>query len=272
MFHYIVSITIILIFLMALILYVSLDKKVVYKTLQNKHVVVTGGSSGIGKAAAIEAAKLGANVTIIGRDIAKLKIAVSEIIEHCMDKSEQKIQYAALDVTSKYETISQCLSKLESDVGPIFMLVNCAGTCVCGQFENMKEQDIKMMIDLNYFGTAYPTRYVLKPMKERDEGLIVFVSSEAAFIGIYGYSAYSAAKWALRGLAESLIMELVGTNVRLTLAFPPDTDTPGFEKEELTKPEETKLISGSGGLHSADVIGKKIIQDAMVNIIGNKHL
>ncbi|CAH0752616.1 unnamed protein product [Diatraea saccharalis] len=237
MFHYIVSITIILIFLMALILYVSLDKKVVYKTLQNKHVVVTGGSSGIGKAAAIEAAKLGANVTIIGRDIAKLKIAVSEIIEHCMDKSEQKIQYAALDVTSKYETISQCLSKLESDVGPIFMLVNCAGTCVCGQFENMKEQDIKMMIDLNYFGTAYPTRYVLKPMKERDEGLIVFVSSEAAFI-----------------------------------AFPPDTDTPGFEKEELTKPEETKLISGSGGLHSADVIGKKIIQDAMVNIIGNKHL
>ncbi|RVE54926.1 hypothetical protein evm_000293 [Chilo suppressalis] len=242
----------------------SLDKKVVYKTLKNKHVVVTGGSSGIGKATAIEAAKLGANVTIIGRDVTKLKCAVSEIIAQCMDKSTQSIQYAALDVTSEYEVISKCIADLETDIGPIFMLVNCAGTCICGQFEDMKVQDIKMMIDLNYFGTAYTTRYVLKSMKERDEGMIVFVSSEAAFIGIYGYSAYSATKWAVRGLAESLFMELVGTNVRLTLAFPPDTDTPGFEKEELTKPKETKLISGCGGLQSADNIGKKIIQDAMI--------
>lgn len=81
--------------------------------------------------------------------------------------------------------------------------------------------------------------------------------------GIYGYSAYSAGKWAVRGLAESLIMELVGTGVQLTLAFPPDTDTPGLAQEELTKPMETKLISGTGGLHSPDKIGKQIIEDAM---------
>jgi 3-dehydrosphinganine reductase len=62
-------------------------------------------------------------------------------------------------------------------------------------------------------------------------------------------------------------MELIGTGIRLTLAFPPDTDTPGFEKEQLTKPNETKLISGSGGLHSPDEIGKKIIHDAMVIIL-----
>lgn len=86
----------------------------------------------------------------------------------------------------------------------------------------------------------------------------------AIFLGIYGYSAYGAAKWAVRGLAESVFMELTGTNVRLTLAFPPDTDTPGFEKEELTKPKETKLISGSGGLHTAEDVGKKMIQDALV--------
>lgn len=85
--------------------------------------------------------------------------------------------------------------------------------------------------------------------------------------GIYGYSAYSAGKWAVRGLAESLNMELVGTNVRLTLAFPPDTDTPGFQNEELSKPLETKLISGSGGLHTPELVGKKIIQDALVSIL-----
>lgn len=60
-------------------------------------------------------------------------------------------------------------------------------------------------------------------------------------------------------------MELIGTNVRLTLAFPPDTDTPGFQKEELTKPKETKLISGSGGLHSPETVGRKLLVDALVS-------
>lgn len=59
-------------------------------------------------------------------------------------------------------------------------------------------------------------------------------------------------------------MELVGTNVRLMLAFPPDTDTPGFKTEELTKPKETKLISESGGLQSPEDVGKKMLQDALV--------
>ncbi|KPJ19811.1 3-ketodihydrosphingosine reductase [Papilio machaon] len=261
---FVIVISLILVLISALLvtLHFGLDKKVVYKNLQFKHVVITGGSSGIGKAVAEEAAKLGAHVTIIGRDIAKLESAVKDI-SVCKSNDEQKIQYAALDITSDYSSIEKCLSSLEVDIGPIFMLINCAGMCICGQFESMKVEDIKQMIDLNYFGTAYPTRYVLKGMKKRNEGIIVFVSSEAALLGIYGYSAYSAAKWAVRGLAESVLMELVGTDVRLMLAFPPDTDTPGFKQEELTKPKETKLISGSGGLQSPESVGKKMLLDAM---------
>ncbi|CAK1585408.1 unnamed protein product [Parnassius mnemosyne] len=257
------TIIVLLICVLAIILYLCLDKKIIYKNLKSKHVVVTGGSSGIGKAAAVEAAKLGAHVTIIGRDEQKLKSAVMDISNVCIAQDEQKIQYAVLDVTSDYLSIEKSLSALEINIGPIFMLINCAGMCICGQFENMKVENIKQMIDLNYFGTAYPTRYVLKGMKDRNEGIVVFVSSEAALLGIYGYSAYSAAKWAIRGLAESVLMELVGTNVRLMLAFPPDTDTPGFQIEELTKPKETKLISGSGGLQSPEEVGKKMIHDAL---------
>lgn len=84
------------------------------------------------------------------------------------------------------------------------------------------------------------------------------------FTGIYGYSAYSGGKWAVRGLAEALFMELIGTGVRLTLAFPPDTDTPGLKNEDLTKPKETKLISGSAGLQSPENVAKSMIHDAMV--------
>ncbi|VVD03289.1 unnamed protein product [Leptidea sinapis] len=254
-------VTIIVVFVC--VLYFSLERKIVYKNLWNKHVIITGGSSGIGRAASIEAAKLGANVTIIGRDVNKLSEVVEEITDKHIVSKEQKIQYASLDITSDYKTIETCLSELELKVGPIFMLVNCAGMCLCGQFEDMNVDDIKHMIDLNYFGTAYPTKYVLPGMKKRNEGLIVFVSTEAALLGIYGYSAYGAAKWAIRGLAESIFMELVGTNVRLTLAFPPDTDTPGFKNEELTKPKETKLISGSGGLHCPEEVGRKMMYDAL---------
>lgn len=167
---------------LAFAVYYSSEKKIVYSDLKDKHVVVTGGSSGIGKAAAEEAARLGAHVTIIGRDVSKLNSALDEIIK-CRLNKDQKIQFASLDLTTDYNSIAKCLSDLEATVAPIFMLVNCAGMCICGQFEQMKHEDIKQMIDLNYFGTAYPTRYVLPGMKSRGEGIVVFVSSEAALLG-----------------------------------------------------------------------------------------
>lgn len=244
-------------------LHAYLDKKVIYKDLRNKHVVVTGGSSGIGKSAAGEAARLGANVTIIGRDVGKLKNAVEEISAKSLDKRNQKIRYSALDVTSDYKIIEKCFSSLEEEVGPIFMLINCAGACICGQFSEMSVTDIKGMVDLNYFGTAYPTRCVLPKMKERNEGIIVFVSSEAALLGIYGYSAYSGGKWAVRGLAEAISMELVGSKVRLMISFPPDTDTPGLQQEDLTKPVITKLISRAAGLYSPETVGRQMVHDAL---------
>lgn len=172
-------------FCLGVVINFSLDKKIVYKHLKGRHVVITGGSSGIGKAAAIEAAKLGAHVTIIGRDVSKLTEAVKEVKAAGAD-SNQKIQHAALDVTSDFNVIQECFSLLEETVAPIFMLVNCAGMCICGQFHKMKVEAIKQMVDLNYFGTAYPTRCVLPGMIERNEGLIVFVSSEAALIGESG--------------------------------------------------------------------------------------
>lgn len=90
-------------------------------------------------------------------------------------------------------------------------------------------------------------------------------ASQAALAGIYGFSIYSATKFALRGLAETVSMELKPYNVSVTLALPPDTDTPGFERENVGKPIETMLISESGGLYRPDVVAKKILDDALVS-------
>lgn len=91
------------------------------------------------------------------------------------------------------------------------------------------------MIRVNYLGAVYCTKSVVEPMKQRKFGRIVFVSSQAGQIGIFGYTAYSPTKFALRGLAEALQMELKPYNVYITMAYPPDTNTPGLETENLLK-------------------------------------
>jgi 3-dehydrosphinganine reductase len=100
-------------------------------------------------------------------------------------------------------------------------------------------------------------------MKAAKEGIVVLTASLAGLFGVYGYSAYAATKFALRGLAETVHMEVKHCNVSVTLACPADTDTPGFANEEKSKPEETKIISGSGGLMKPEDVAKKIMSDAL---------
>lgn len=233
------------------------------RSLDKKHVVITGGSSGIGKAVAIEVARMGANVTLIARNEEKLQAAKSEVVRNCVHPEQQKVQYFSVDVSGSYEAIEKALDAAEEDLGPIYMLVNCAGMAICGKLEDTSVADIKYLIDLNYLGSLYPTKVLVPRMKCRGEGVIVLVSSQAGLLGIYGLTAYSATKFALRGLAEALHMECKPYNVSVCLSLPPDTDTPGLVNEEKSKPLETRLISESAGLMQPDVVAKNLINDAL---------
>ncbi|XP_067005194.2 3-ketodihydrosphingosine reductase isoform X2 [Anabrus simplex] len=169
------------------------------QTLDKKHVVITGGSSGIGKSVAIEVARMGANVTLIARDVQKLESAKLEVTKNCLNPDHQIVQYISLDVGDNYDAVEKALHAAEDDMGPIYLLVNCAGMAICGRLEDTSVSDIKC-----------------KPY-----------------------------------------------NVSVTLALPPDTDTPGFANEEKTKPLETRLISQSAGLLSPQVVAKQLIKDTM---------
>ncbi|XP_017761187.1 PREDICTED: 3-ketodihydrosphingosine reductase [Eufriesea mexicana] len=233
------------------------------KDVNNKHVVVTGGSSGIGKCVAILAAKHGAHVTIIARDIQKLKIARNEIIHACRDKDVQKVEYLSLDIGEDYNAVEKAFNELERTMGPIYMLVNCAGTAIGGKIEDTSIADLQNMINTNFLGSYYCIKAVIQRMKASQEGIIVLTSSQAALLGIFGYSAYCSTKFALRGLAESISMEVAPYNISVTLSLPPDTDTPGFAIEELSKPLETKLISETSSLVSPKVVAKGLFKDAL---------
>ena len=233
------------------------------RNVDNRHVVVTGGSSGIGKCVAIIAAKYGAHVTIIARDLQKLEIARNEVIHACKNKDVQRVEYLSLDVGGDYKTVEKALSDVEKTMGPIYMLVNCAGTAICGKIEDTSVADLKKMININFLGSYYCTKAVVQRMKASQEGIIVLTSSQAALLGIFGYSAYCSTKFALRGLAESIAMELAPYNISVTLSLPPDTDTPGFAIEELSKPLETKLISETSALVRPEVVANKLFNDAL---------
>ncbi|KAJ6639717.1 3-ketodihydrosphingosine reductase [Pseudolycoriella hygida] len=255
------------------VLYLMKRKRTKYP-LYGRHVVVTGGSQGIGLWAAIYSAQLGAHVTIIARNVDALKKAKILIEENCKEPNKepfQKINYKSFDLsTSSYQDTCNMLDAVENEITtpdgspvPIYMLVNCAGMAICGTIEDTSAEDAHKMMDLNYFGTYYPTRHCLTKMKKRKQGIIVITASQAALMGIYGYGAYGASKFALRGLAETIAMEATHCGVSVTLALPADTDTPGFAEEEKTKPKETKIISGSGGLAKPKDVAIQIIDDAL---------
>lgn len=141
---------------------------------------------------------------------------------------------------------------------------NCAGFATCGTIEDISIKDAQQMMNINYWGTYYPTKFILPKMKNSGEGIIVITASQAALLGIYGYGPYAASKFALRGLAETISMESSHCGVSVTLALPADTDTPGLANENKSKPTATKEISGSGGLFTPEQVAKQILNDALV--------
>jgi short-subunit dehydrogenase len=116
---------------------------------------------------------------------------------------------------------------------------------------------------LNYFGALNAVRAVLPQMLSRSSGgKIVLVASAAGVCGFAGFSSYAPTKWALRGFGDCLRNELLGTGVTVHVAYPPDTDTPGFERENLTKPPECLAASRAAGhaLYSAESVAESALR------------
>lgn len=128
-----------------------------------------------------------------------------------------------MDLSKNYRDVEKCLTELEENAGTIYMLINCAGMAICGTVDEMSIEDAQRMIDINYWATYFPTRFVLGKMKKLGDGILVITGSQASLLGIYGYGPYAAAKFALRGLAETIAMEVSHTKITVTLALPADT-------------------------------------------------
>ena len=208
-------------------------------SIAGRHALITGGSSGIGLATAIALAGKGARVTVVARRPEPLEAAVTELEGRGADAASFE-----LDVADR-AAVGETFAKVAADRGPVDILVCSAGVARPGYFEELPDEVFREMIDIDYFGTLWPIREVVPAMIERRSGSIVGISSDVGLIGIYGYTAYAAAKFAVRGLLESLRSELAPHGIHVGCCYPPDTDTPQLAWENQFKPEETRAISAT---------------------------
>ena len=225
-------------------------------TLRDHHVVITGGSSGIGLAAALRAAFEGARVSLIARDPGKLESAKAALLAAVPAAS---VATASADVSIAAQ-LSGALQGVEAANGPTDILIASAGIARPGYFDEIAPEVFERTMAVNYLGTVYALKRVLPGMRRRGRGAVVLVSSGAGLLGLFGYTAYSPTKFALRGLAESLRAELHGSGVGVTIVYPPDTDTPQLAEENKTKPPETKALTAEGGLWTADAVARLTIE------------
>jgi 3-dehydrosphinganine reductase len=224
----------------------------------NQHVIITGGSSGIGKATAKLLAQQGANISIIARDRTKLKEAQQEIAAVKINNQQQICTFTA-DV-SEFKEIETAINNAIAQLGNPDILITSAGIARPGYFAEIPLEVFERTMAVNYFGSLYAIRAALLAMERQKRSQIVLISSGAGLIGIFGYSAYAPSKFALRGLAESLRGELKPKGIRVSIVYPPDTDTPQLIAENKTKPPETKKITGTAQTWTAEAVGRAIIK------------
>lgn len=223
-----------------------------------EHVLVTGGSKGIGFHIAASFASRGTySVSILARSEKDLEKAKEELLTRFPNV---RISSFAADTTDPV-SLKRALEEAEGEVGPIDILVCNAGLSIPKLCIDTTMEEYEIQAQVNYLGTVRTTKLVLPSMMDRGTGHIIFVSSVMGVLGFAGYSSYAPTKWAIRGFADCLHNELQGTGIGISVAYPPDTDTPGFEAENQHKSTLCKSVNDALGSKTfpPDIVGSRIV-------------
>lgn len=176
---------------------------------KGKHVLITGGSKGIGYAIACACVKKGCKVTILARSRGDLEKAAKNLhsIECGYPNGGSNVRYYVADTTDT-EQLQKAIADAEVDNGPIDIATCNAGLSIPKLCTQTSMEEYEQQVNVNYLGTVRTVKSVLPGMLKRKSGHIILVSSVVGVLGFAGYSSYAPTKWAIRGFADCLHNEV----------------------------------------------------------------
>jgi len=229
---------------------------------KNKVVVITGASSGIGKACAEEFAKRGATVVLAARQF----VTLCEITADLEKRFGIKALAVQIDVSLE-EDCRHLITQAVLTFGKVDMLINSAGISMRALFNDLDMSVIRKVMEVNFYGTAYCTKFAL-PEILKTKGVIVGVSSAAGYRGLPGRTAYTASKFALNGFMESLRTELLHKDVLVMVA------SPGFTSSNIraTALDKDGNMHGDTNMEEGKMMSSEEVAERIVNgIAGRKR-
>lgn len=204
--------------------------------LKNKNALITGAGKGIGKAIAIALAQEGVNVILVSR-------TQNDVDQLAIETSNLGVKSLALSAdVSDINSINTAVEKALTEFKSIDILINSAGIAAFGKFMELEPDAWERIIQVNLMGTYYTTRAIIPNMIERQTGDIINISSTAGLNGNALTSAYSASKFAVLGLTDSLMQEMRKHNIRVTALTPSTVATDMAKDLNLTDGNPEKVM------------------------------
>lgn len=228
------------------------------QAFRGRRALVTGGSSGIGRAIALRLARHGAHVAILARGEAALAAVLSEL-EAIPQSEPRTFSAVACDVSDA----DRCRAAVDAAIGALGgldLVVNNAGVAHAERFEDTPLDVFRRLLEVNFLGAVHATRAALPTLRAQGRGHVANVSSLAGLVAIYGYAAYAPSKFALTAFSEVLRQELRPHGIGVSVCFPPDTDTPQLAAENRTKPAETRALAGNAALLAPGTVADALLE------------
>jgi 3-dehydrosphinganine reductase len=240
------------------------------KNFADKTIYITGGASGIGLETGERLAALGAHIVVL--DYNPTDVAQSAI-EAARSSSAQRVTRYQLDIADRQEVL-KTVARAAVEAGAPDMVINSAGTGVCGEFATMKFEDFDRVMQVNLYGSRHICEAVLPLMRARGRGKIVLLASMGGVVPVYGYTDYGTSKFAVLGFGECLRYELKSLGIDVVVCCPGEVETPMVVAERQTIHPVTRAMKRLGGTISVEEAVSELIsgiqRDKSIIVLGGK--
>lgn len=223
--------------------------------MNNKLILITGGSSGIGKAAAMQLHSQGAKIILQARNLEKLQNAALEI-----DPSGNSVSYYATDLTDQ-DAVELSAEKIIENEGLPDVIINSAGSGEWLSFKEATLSHFKNTMNSPYLATAFTCKVFFDKLQERGNGHFIIVNSAAAYFSFPGATGYTPARWAMLGFSRSLQADLFKTNFKVSMIALGKVDSPYFQNNPISEDRIPKIANWLVPTMSQKAAGKVIAKN-----------